>query len=162
MTSFERRLAATVAVWLGSGALSSCVAVGTTPTESETPPDLAGNARAFDYYPCLGRVRDHVLRHLGEEITLGSAASVAGLEYHHFSRVFHERVGLCFRDWVSALRVARAMTLLAQRDQPISWVGDAVGFADRRTLQRAFKRWLGMTPREFRRRVRPSAPRRRR
>jgi AraC-like DNA-binding protein len=114
-----------------------------------------GNPRAFEYYPCLGRVRDHVVQHLGQEITLADAASVAGLEYHHFSRVFHERVGLCFRDWVSALRVARAMALLAQRDQSISWVGDAVGFADRRTLQRAFRRWLGMTPREFRRRVRP-------
>lgn len=117
--------------------------------------EVAGNARAFEYYPCLGRVRDHVVRHLGQEITLAEAASVAGLEYHHFSRIFHERVGLCFRDWVSALRVARAMALLAQRDQSISWVGDTVGFADRRTLQRAFKRWLGMTPREFRRRVRP-------
>jgi AraC-like DNA-binding protein len=101
-----------------------------------------------------------VIQNLGDEITLTTAAAVAGLEYHHFSRFFHERVGLCFRDWVCALRVARAMELLAQRDQPISWVGDTVGFADRRTLQRAFRRWLGMTPREFRRLARPRPMRR--
>jgi AraC-like DNA-binding protein len=117
----------------------------------------APDDRAFDYYPCLGRVREHVVRHLGEEITLSTAASVAGLEYHHFSRFFHERVGVCFRDWLSALRVARAMEMLAQREQPISRVGDAVGFADRRTLQRSFKRWLGMTPRQYRARVAPRA-----
>jgi AraC-like DNA-binding protein len=130
---------------------------GAEPPVAEAP---GGDERAFHYYPCLGRVREHVIQNLGDEITLTAAAAVAGLEYHHFSRFFHERVGLCFRDWVCALRVARAMELLAQRDQPISWVGDTVGFADRRTLQRAFRRWLGMTPREFRRLARPRPMRR--
>lgn len=114
------------------------------------PPGAEREAKAFDYYPCLGRVRDHVLEHLGEEITLAGAATIAGLEYHHFSRVFHERVGICFRDWLCAIRVARAMELLSRRDVAISWVGASVGFADRRSLQRAFQRWLGLTPREYR------------
>ncbi len=114
------------------------------------PPGAALEATAFDHYPCLGRVRDHVLEHLGEGITLAGAATIAGLEYHHFSRVFHERIGICFRDWLCAMRVARAMELLSQRDVAISWVGASVGFADRRSLQRGFQRWLGITPREYR------------
>jgi AraC-like DNA-binding protein len=119
-------------------------------TDLARTPGAAREAKAFDYYPCLGRVRDHVLEHLGEEITLAGAATIAGLEYHHFSRVFHERIGICFRDWLCAIRVARAMELLSQRDVAISRVGASVGFADRRSLQRAFQRWLGITPREYR------------
>lgn len=108
---------------------------------------------AFDYYPNLAKVRTYVEAHLDQPIALHDAAEIAGLERRYFSTYFHEHVGIRFRDWLSALRIARAVELIRSQDCQLGWVSDRVGFGDRRSFQRAFKRWTGITAREFKKRV---------
>jgi AraC-like DNA-binding protein len=46
-----------------------------------------------------------------------------------------------------------ATELLRNDERTIQDVSDAMGFADKSTFHRAFKRWTGATPNEYRRRV---------
>lgn len=114
-------------------------------------------SRAFSYYPNLKRVRSHFRDHLTDPLSLGEAAAIAGFERCYFSTYFHRRVNLRFRDWVSGLRVAKAAQFIAERDCALSWVSDEVGFANQRAFQRAFKRWTGLTARDFQRKARKAA-----
>ena len=111
--------------------------------------------RAFDYYRRLGRARDFVETHLGEPISLRDVASAAGLETAYFSHFFHEKTGIFFRDWLAHLRVRRAIALMSTRNFAISRVAMECGFADLRTFERVFKKWMGVTPLSFKKAARP-------
>jgi len=108
------------------------------------------NARAFEYYGCLDKVKRFVEDNLEEQITLHQAASVACLAPSYFSRFFHSKVGVTFSGWLSLTRIEKAKTLIEAHDVSITEVAYAVGFRDLRTFERAFSRGLGgVTPREF-------------
>lgn len=114
------------------------------------------NRSAFSYYTRLGRVERFVAQHYDEPIPLARAARVAGYGEKYFSTLFHQKTGVRFRDWLSSVRVGRAMRLLEQRNHSITGIALDVGFQDLRTFQRTFKKLTGMTPWEFKKSVRPA------
>lgn len=113
------------------------------------------NQEAFRYYGRLQRVKDFVDDNITDDIPVSVVARVAGLEEKYFSTFFRRKTGIRFKQWVSFLRVNRAMAILASRNRSISEVASAVGFHDVRTFERAFKRFTSMTPLEYKKVVRP-------
>ncbi len=112
---------------------------------------------AFSYYLRLNRVKEHFEQDLSAALSLETAASIAGLEKKYFSTFFHSKTGICFKDWVTRTRVAKAMDLLQTQDVSITNLAYAVGFRDLRTFERAFKRYTGMTPSAYKTKVSPGA-----
>lgn len=47
-------------------------------------------------------------------------------------------------------RYARALDLLSNSDMTVAQVAELVGYSDARAFRRAFKRWAGVLPNEFR------------
>jgi AraC-like DNA-binding protein len=113
------------------------------------------NRAAFEYYGRLGRVKQYIDLHFTEDVTLKVAADVACLEEKYFSHFFHDKTGVCFVDFVSYVRVEEAKHLIEQHDTSISRIAADVGYHNRRSFERAFKKWTGVTPTEFRAMVRP-------
>lgn len=110
---------------------------------------------AFAYYPRLKKVKEHVDQHLEDEISLATAARIAGLEEKYFSTFFHRKTGICFTDWITRARIMRATDMMSVQDYTITGIAFAVGFRELRTFERAFKKFTGMTPRAFKSSVRP-------
>ena len=119
--------------------------------EGRTPP----NPAAFSYYQRLELVRLYVLQHLKEPITLADVAKVARMERTAFSSFFHRATGMCFRDWLSAVRITRAMRLMEWRNLSVKAVGIEVGYPKVRSFERAFLRVTGQRPIEYKMSVRP-------
>lgn len=113
------------------------------------------NQAAFTYYERLRRIKQYVDGNSFEDVSLGTVARVAGLEKKYFSAFFRLKVGIGFKDWLTYLRIGRAMELLERQDQTITAVAFAVGFRDLGTFERAFKKATGMTPQVFKKSVRP-------
>ena len=111
---------------------------------------------AFIYYQRLRRVRDYVNQNYSDGISLRSAAKIASLEEKYFSAYFHQKTGICFKDWVAEVRVTHARAMMKSRAYNLTEIAFAVGFRDLRTFERVFKRRTGMTPRAFKNSVRPS------
>ncbi len=111
---------------------------------------------AFDYYRRLRRVKRYIDRHYAEDVTLRNAASIACLEEKYFSNFFHKKTGVRFCDFLSHVRVEHAKRLLGRDDLSITEIATTVGYHNRRTLERAFKKWTGITPSQFRMRARPN------
>ncbi|MEF9973498.1 MAG: helix-turn-helix domain-containing protein, partial [Clostridia bacterium] len=69
----------------------------------------------------------------------------------YLTRITKQKVGLTFTDYLGALRVDLAKTLLADdRDMTIAEVADRVGYSSQHYFSRAFKNYTGLTPGKFR------------
>ena len=83
------------------------------------------------------------------------AADVAGYERTYFSTYFRAKVGITYTQWLTALRVSRAVALLTSTHLSVAEVCEEAGFGDLRTMERNFSRYVGMTPSAVRQRIRP-------
>ena len=61
-------------------------------------------------------------------------------------------------EYVQALRKKEAASLLARTDEPVQIVGERVGMPNVSSFIRFFKQQTGVTPGQYRRQARPSAP----
>jgi transcriptional regulator GlxA family with amidase domain len=84
--------------------------------------------------------------------TLEGLASEAGLSRTGLAERFREAMGETPLAHLRTLRLQAAMRLLGQTDQTLEQVAQAVGYQDAFSFSKAFKREVGLSPREFRRR----------
>jgi two-component system response regulator YesN len=106
------------------------------------------NEAMFFFCPRLAKIKRHVDEHFDEPFTLTQAAEIAALEKTYFSKIFKDKVGISFVDWLGRERIKRAVLMLMEHDHRITDLAFAVGFADLRTFERAFKKCVGITPRQ--------------
>jgi transcriptional regulator GlxA family with amidase domain len=69
----------------------------------------------------------------------------------HFARVFREEIGVTPAQYVEDVRVEIVRRLLETTDRSIEQLARDAGFGTVETLQRAFRRTLHTTPRDYRR-----------
>ncbi len=98
----------------------------------------------------LQRVTEYIIDHLAEDLLLGTMAQEVGMSRYHFARLFKQSTGLSPYQYVIHCRIERAKMLLLQNKLKISEVASIVGFADQSQFTRHFKRILGVTPKEIR------------
>jgi len=113
------------------------------------------NDEVFLYYERLRRLREHVLSCPTEPLSLSKAAAIAGLERTAFSKFFHRKVGIRFREWHQDLRVHRAIALLESTDASITQTAFEAGFRSLRSFERAFLANTGVTACAFKKAVAP-------
>jgi transcriptional regulator GlxA family with amidase domain len=103
------------------------------------------------------RVLDAITADLAKRVSRCAAARIANLEPIYFSKRFRRVTGVSFADWNASVRVEAAQQLLARLDLPISRIADALGYSAVSTLERVFRKRVGLCPREYRRRLRGDA-----
>jgi len=96
------------------------------------------------------RVMEFIDAHLNENIGLAALAAEAGLSTHHFGKVFKASFGVPPCQYVRRRRIHRAKELLLSDQQSISEIAHAVGFCSHSHLSDVFRKLIGMTPSEFR------------
>lgn len=97
------------------------------------------------------RAMEYVLDNFTQDIRLGHAASVAGMNESAFSRFFQRCSGNSFSDHITKLRLGRACKLLADTDEPITDICFEVGYANISNFNRSFRQHRGVTPSAYRR-----------
>ena len=80
--------------------------------------------------------------------SLQSAAAQLNMSQQTLHRRLRDE-GTNFQKIKDDVRRDLALALLARDRRPVYEVAEALGFADARSLTRAFKNWTGMTPREY-------------
>lgn len=101
----------------------------------------------------LARACSYVALHLGEPIRLGFVARhVANTSPGHLARLFHQKHGVNFTEYLRALRMQKAVRLLSETSQPIRRVAALVAYGDPARFAEHFRRHHGVSPREYRRR----------
>jgi AraC-like DNA-binding protein len=90
------------------------------------------------------------LRLLDGKTDIDGAASLSGLSVQSLQRRLRQS-GYTYREVVEMSRQARAAALLTENDAPVITIAMSLGYEDHANFSRAFKRWTGASPTEFRR-----------
>lgn len=83
-------------------------------------------------------------------LSLQSITEYLSISVSHFSAVFKSRTGCTFVEYLTAVRMAKAKQLLALSDRRTYETAEEVGYSDPHYFSAAFKRFTGMTPKEYR------------
>jgi AraC-like DNA-binding protein len=90
--------------------------------------------------------------HLAEPLSLDAVARAAGFAPDHFSRLFKQKEKVTFAHYLSDLRLTRAKEMLRETNLTVEQVQRLCGFQSRVYFHHAFRKAVGATPAEYRRR----------
>ncbi|TQR87170.1 helix-turn-helix domain-containing protein [Mycobacterium hodleri] len=123
------------------------------------PPQRDGGQRQYIEQPIPVRCSegfapqlDWVLSNLDEPHTVGTLAARANMSARTFARRFVEETGRTPMQWVTDQRVLFARRLLEETDLDVDRVADKAGFGTATLLRHHFRRVVGVTPSDYRRR----------
>ena len=101
----------------------------------------------------LSELTTWIISHLNENLSVETLAARACLCPRHFSRRFKKEFGTTPAAFVERLRLDEACHRLSIRDNSVENIAASVGFKSAAAFRRAFQRWLGVKPNDYRRRV---------
>lgn len=97
----------------------------------------------------IKRILNFCVEHYTEPISLQMMEKELYLNKHYISYVFKERMNVNYKDFVNRLRVEHACNML-MNGVMITECAYASGFSSVRTFNRAFLKYMKMSPRDYR------------
>jgi AraC family transcriptional regulator len=99
----------------------------------------------------MREITRYIEEHLDEQASLVTLAQIARLSQYHFCRAFKQSFGVPPHLYHVQRRIERAKHLLADRENSVTSVGLAVGYAQTSSFTVAFRKLTGEKPSKFRR-----------
>jgi transcriptional regulator GlxA family with amidase domain len=119
------------------------------PGESETQIDVSADEdNAFER---IAELPGWIIANLEHDLSVKALAERAGLCPRHFRRLFKSAFSRNPSDYVEQLRLKEASRRLHASRASIDTIAASVGYASPDVFRRAFERWLGVSPRAYRR-----------
>lgn len=122
-----------------------------TPLLAETAERL--QARAEDVDPISQFVFRYLEDHLGEDISLDTIADKLNMSRGYLSTYFKEKTGVNFSDYLNQLRIQKTKEMLGDSNLKIHDISERLGYQNVNSFIRMFKRYSGMTPGEYRKKI---------
>jgi AraC family transcriptional regulator len=110
---------------------------------------------ASDDKGCLSKYQlqtifDYIHDRLDQNLSLSELADVLSLSQYHFCRLFKQSTGVAPHQYLTRCRIDRAKQLLLHTQLTVTEIAFAVGLNNHSSFTRLFRRYVGMTPKEFR------------
>ena len=101
----------------------------------------------------LAEIRDYMLQHLSEKMTLSRLADAFHVSQSYLKKLFADAVQCGAMHYFLGLRAERAKELLRESDRNISQLAEELGYENVYYFSSQFRRFTGMSPTEYRRSV---------
>lgn len=112
-----------------------------------------------------GKLHQHVLQvetyvqmHLYEKITVREMAELLHLHPSYLNTMFREQSGMSLKTYIGRQKTKAAMRLLSETEHSLSEICTMLGFFDQSHFSRTFRRFVGTTPGEYRKRLLSEVP----
>ncbi len=104
-----------------------------------------------EYIARINKVMDYLEKHLDEPVNLAKVAEVAHFSPFHFHRIFTSLTGETLNSFIQRIRIEKAAKLLKNDETlSISEIADKCGFGSSSVFSRVFRKYFGLTAKEFR------------
>lgn len=114
---------------------------------------LAESSILLDEPELIGAVKQYVDGHIGE-VTRNSIAEAVAVNASYLSRVFHKETGEKLSAYILRRRLEKAKELLADTEDKIGSIANGLGYGNDSYFIKLFRNMTGMTPYEYRKKVR--------
>lgn len=101
-------------------------------------------------WEAIQKTLDHIEEHIREDIQIEALADIAALSLFYYQRLFTRLVKRPVREYIKLRRLARACSMLGDKNNRIIDVAMEYGFGSHEVFTRAFKDYYGITPAEYR------------
>ena len=119
--------------------------------QSQFSPYLTPHLPASTSTPSpVTQVQQHVLAHLGDDLTVEALARQAGMSARNFARVFVRDAGVTPAEFIESARLDAARVLLEASREPLKTIAWRCGFRNRDHLRAVFVKRLGLTAMQYR------------
>lgn len=108
------------------------------------------NLKTGSINPLIKRVLEYISSSYREEISIKTLACKMNTNANYLGQLFKEETGRYFSDYLSLFRVNKAKELLSTTDCSISEISKSVGYPDPGYFYKVFKKYAGLSPKEFR------------
>lgn len=95
-------------------------------------------------------VISYIDEHYSDELGLETIADNFNTTSKYLSKLIKDKLGVNFVDYLAGIRISAAKKLLSETNKTITEIYEDVGFNNRNTFIRTFKKNTGLTPSEFR------------
>ena len=113
----------------------------------ESSRDLFANLHRIDQ---IKTVLEYIETNYSSSLSLEALAKVVGMNPKYFCRVFASLLHQSPMDYVNFYRVEQAAYLLDSTDRSVTAVGMECGFSESSYFTKVFKKYKGVTPRDYR------------
>lgn len=96
----------------------------------------------------------YIERNFMNNPSLEEAAKAVGFSAAYFSRVFSAQMGRSYTEYLDSIKIKRAQILLTQTKKTIMEIAEETGYCHGNYLNSQFKKKVGMTPGEYRKKNR--------
>ena len=92
----------------------------------------------------------YIEEHYADSIRLEDAALLVSLSPAYLSNIFKKETGENFVDYLNSYRIEHAKTKLKDSNLSVNEISYSVGFQDARYFSKLFKKYVGITPKDYR------------
>ena len=124
----------------------ACKARRTSPYERLT-------LRYFEEIPKDAQIQkctEYIAQSCTEDLSIKQVADQINLSVPYFSRIFKQETGRNFVEYVTFVRMQRAVWLLRHTDHTIEAIAEELGYNTQNYFSGTFKKYVGLSPRDFR------------
>ncbi|MGP4079130.1 response regulator [Pseudalkalibacillus sp. R45] len=104
----------------------------------------------------LENAKDYIEKHYYDPLTLEMVASHVELSPYYLSKLFKEKKGITFIDFLTHIRIEKAKEYLMEPEISVKEVCFKVGYKDPNYFSRVFKKIVGQSPKQYRTVLQPS------
>ncbi|MDQ0112652.1 response regulator transcription factor [Paenibacillus harenae] len=133
-----------IALLMESGTLSQMVACMIRDIAAV---ELGRSRSRFEIRLAVQWIKDH----LKEPLSLPVIAEQVGLSPHHISKLFREETGSTVNQYITRLRMEKAIELLRHSNKKVYEVAEEVGIPSYRYFTVTFRNWTGVSPTDYKR-----------
>ncbi len=95
-------------------------------------------------------ITEYIDAHSSEHLSMKALADMCNMSYSYFAKSFRQIYGRTCTDYLEFVRISKAEALLLSTDCDLTYISQDTGFSDCSHLIKTFKKWKGITPKQFR------------
>ena len=103
------------------------------------------------------KVAEYVTVHIHERITVRDIARELRLNASYLNASFKKQTGECISSYIQKSKIKKAQEMLKIRKYTITDIWTALGYFDQSHFNKHFKKFTGITPRQYRLKFMPVA-----
>ncbi len=98
----------------------------------------------------IAKIMDYIHKNFKQDIAINTLADYVGLSYSHVRKIFNDATGENIVNYINNMRIEEAQRLLRQTNMSINDIALSLGYNNKQSFNRFFKKYVSINPGEYR------------